>query len=407
MRSQRVLRTVATLLAVAATAVVLVLAIGRLPDVTTSRLPGAAGGRDTYSVTAMFRDVLDLVPNSTVRLADVPVGRVTGIDVASDATDGKVAKVTMAIDSHYQLPATTVATIRSTSLLGEKYVALTAPDGANATVADSLRTARTIPLSRTTDDVEVEQLLASLGALLNGGGLQQLASISHELSDALGGHEQDTRALLGNLDAIVGELDQSRSTLVSAIDATAKLSAAYAAQDDVLGKAVRDLDPASGVLARQQSQLTTALRSLDTLHRKATHVIEASTADTVHDLKALAPTLTQLGKVADLIPENVTLLVTYPFADTAVPAFSGVYGAIKGSVVVDLNELIKAVSPIPQNTADGTAPDFGPSASSTGGTSHKPSASAPTPSSAPSTGGTTGGLGSLLGLLGLGGEGAS
>lgn len=397
MGSHRLRRAVATLAAVAVTAVVLVVAIGHLPDVTTSRLPGAAGGRHTYRVTAMFHDVLDLVPNSTVRLADVPVGRVTGIAVATDPTAGQVAKVTMAVDRRYALPATTVATIRSTSLLGEKYVALTVP--ADHTTATSLRAAGVIPLSRTTDDVEVEQLLASLGALLNGGGLQQLSTISRELSTALGGHEQDTRTLLGNLDAIMGQLDQSRSTLVTAIDTTARLSAAYAAQDQVLGQAVRDLDPATGVLAQQQKQLTQALQSLDRLHHRATHIITASTADTVADLKSLAPVVTELEKVADQIPENITLLVTYPFADTAVPAFSGAYGAVKGSVVLDLNQLLKAVAPVQQGATDGAAPSAAPLLPSPVPAVKQPSAKA---SQAPPVDtGKPAGTGGLLGLLGL------
>src|SRR5262245_1404277 len=87
----------------------------RLPDVTTARLPGAAGGSDTYTVTAQFTDVLDLVPNSTVRVVDVPVGRVTRIAVGSNPRAGHIAVVGMEIDDDYRLPAGTTASIRNTS----------------------------------------------------------------------------------------------------------------------------------------------------------------------------------------------------------------------------------------------------------------------------------------------------
>lgn len=349
-RTQTLLTTLGVL---AVGAVVLVLALNALPDVTRSRLPGAAGGGDTYPVEARFRDVLDLVPNSTVRVADVPVGRVSSIHVARDQ-DGYVAVAKLEIDSHHQLPAGTVATIRSTSLLGEKYVALIAP----AHGTGSLREAGTIPLSRTTQDVEVEQLLASIGTLLNGGGIQQLSTITREFSSALGGREQDTRNLLGDLESIVAGLDRGRPALVAALDSTARLSKALAAQHQVLSQAVHDFDPATGVLARQQRQLTTALRKLDQLDDRATGLIRRSTKATVADLRALAPVAREIGKVAHLIPENLTLLVTYPFADTAVPAFSGAYGAVKGSVVIDLKYLVSVVAPTP------TDPDqpFDPSA---------------------------------------------
>lgn len=317
-----------------------VIGLGALPDVTRSRLPGAAGGSDTYTVTARFRDALDLVPNSTVRLADVPVGRVTAIRVARDDR-GYVAEATLEVDSAVDLPSETVATISSTSLLGEKFVALVPP----ARGTGSLRETASIPMSRTSDDVEVEQLLSSIGALLNGGGLQQLSTITREFSTALGGHEQDTRDLLADLDRIIGGLDAGRSALVAALDSTARLSRLLAAQNEVIATAVDDLDPATGVLAGQVRNLRTALRELDRLSASATSVIERSTDDTVADLRALAPVAQELGKVADQIPRNLTLLVTYPFADTAVPAFSGVYGAFKGSVIVSLEQLLGLIVP--------------------------------------------------------------
>ncbi|GAA3805001.1 MlaD family protein [Nocardioides panacisoli] len=352
MLSSRARALVATIVVAVVAAVAAVIGVGALPDVTTARLPGAAGGDHTYPVEARFRDALDLVPNSTVRVADVPVGRVTSIDVGRD-DHGYVAVAELEIDDSVDLPAGTVATIRSTSLLGEKYVELIAP----AHGSGSLRSEGTIPIGRTTQDVEVEQLLSSLGALLNGGGLQQLATITDEFSKALGGHEQDTRALLEDLDAIVGGLDRGRPALLAALRSTARLNSVLAAQRDVLTSAVDDLDPATGVLAQQVSSLHDALVSLRSLDRRATHVIRASTDATVDDLAALEPVARQVGKVADLIPENITLLVTYPFADTAVPAFSGAYGAVKGSVDIDLNELLFAVAPTPQDSDQPFNPD--------------------------------------------------
>jgi phospholipid/cholesterol/gamma-HCH transport system substrate-binding protein len=365
--------------------------VSRLPDVTTARLPGAAGGSHTYSVEVEFTDVLDLVPNSTVRLADVPVGRVTAIDVVPGGPEGHVALAHLQVNDRYHLPAQTTATIRSTSLLGEKYVALTAPTGGTG----SLRAVGRIPLARTAEDVTVEQILGSLGAVLNGGGLQQLSTITTEFSDALNGREGDTRQLLGNLDDIVGRLDQGKGAVVDALESARRLSSALAAQNTVIGNAVDALDPATGVLARQQHELTVALRSLHTLDIKAHAIIARSTAATVADLNALVPVTRELGKVADLIPESVTLLVTYPFADNAVPAFSGAYGAVKGSVVIDLPQLLKAVSPLPQSSVGPTGTPGTGASPSPSSTVTAPPVDVPAP--------TSGGLLSLLsGLLGGG-----
>ncbi|MEZ0579429.1 MCE family protein [Nocardioides sp. MH1] len=353
--SSRARALAGTLVVVLLAGAAIVLGLDALPDVTRSRLPGAAGGSDTYTVTAEFRDALDLVPNSTVRVADVPVGRVTKIRV-SRADGGYVAVATLEVKSSVDLPSDTVATISSTSLLGEKYVALVPP----ARGTGSLRETGSIPVTRTSDDIEVEQLLSSIGALLNGGGLQQLSTITREFSTALGGHEQDTRALLGDLDRIVSGLDAGRPALVSALDSTARLNRLLASQNDVLANAVDDLDPATGVLADQVGDLRTALRALDDLSDRATSVIRRSTADTVADLRALSPVVQELGKVADQIPRDLTLLVTYPFADTAVPAFSGVYGAFKGSVVVSLQQLLELIVPTPSDPDEPFDPTSAP-----------------------------------------------
>lgn len=323
-----------------------------LPDITTARLPGAPGGSRTYHVTAAFPDVLSLVPNSTVRLNDVAIGRVSAITVGDGGPTGHYAKVGMEIDDRYDLPANTAAAIENTSLLGEKFVALTVPGHR----AGSLKRSGTIPLTRTTADVEVEQLLSSFGALLNGGGLQQLSVITQQFSEALDGHEQSTRRLLGDLDQIVTRLSSGRTQLVAAIDGAERLSRIYSAQHKVLGDAIDALDPATGVIAQQEKLLTKALRSLRKLDSTARPLIEASTNDTVADLDALGPVTQQLGKVAGRLPRVLSTLLTYPFPDAALPSFTNAYSGTAGALTLDLPLLLSQIVPTPTGgTGDSAA----------------------------------------------------
>ena len=84
-------------------------------------LPGGADvGDDPYTVQVEFLDVLDLVQQSGVRVADVPVGRVDKIELADDWT----ALVTLTVNGDVDLPANAVAKIQQSSLLGEKFVEL-------------------------------------------------------------------------------------------------------------------------------------------------------------------------------------------------------------------------------------------------------------------------------------------
>ena len=128
-------------------------------------------GHDPITVTAQFRDVLDLVPDSTVKVDDVTVGKITDVSL-----EGYTAEVTMQLRNDTRLPDNAVATIQQTSLLGEKFVQLAAP--ASGASANPLRSGDVIPIAHTGQNPEVEQVLGALSLLLNGGGVGQLQTIT-------------------------------------------------------------------------------------------------------------------------------------------------------------------------------------------------------------------------------------
>ncbi|NEE27139.1 MCE family protein, partial [Streptomyces sp. SID7982] len=70
-------------------------------------LPGGADlGDRPYEVTAEFGDVLSLAPQSSVKVNDVSVGRVTKITLSPD---GWRARVTMQVNGEVELPANAYA----------------------------------------------------------------------------------------------------------------------------------------------------------------------------------------------------------------------------------------------------------------------------------------------------------
>jgi phospholipid/cholesterol/gamma-HCH transport system substrate-binding protein len=73
-------------------------------------LPGGPDvGSHPITVHIMFRDVLDLVPQSTVKVDDVTVGKVSSIKL-----DGYTADVTVKLPKSIDLPDNTRAEIRQT-----------------------------------------------------------------------------------------------------------------------------------------------------------------------------------------------------------------------------------------------------------------------------------------------------
>jgi len=76
---------------------------------------------ETYRLEARFDNIGGLKIRAPVKSVGVVVGRVSGIRF--DAQN-YVALVTMAVDSRYQFPRDTFATINTSGLLGEQYVGL-------------------------------------------------------------------------------------------------------------------------------------------------------------------------------------------------------------------------------------------------------------------------------------------
>ncbi|MFE9955673.1 MCE family protein [Micromonospora sp. NPDC005299] len=312
----------------AALAVALLPAGCGLPEVADLPLPGGRPAGPGYTITAEFGDVLDLVPRAAVKVDDVTVGSVEKISL-----DGWHARVRLRIDRAVRLPANATAAVRQSSLLGEKYVAVAPPpaEPARGDLADG----DLIPLSRTTRGAEVEEVLAALGLLLNGGGLAQLRTINAELNKALAGREPALRDTLAQLDTFLGGLDRQKADIVRAIDALDRLSGRLARQRQVVGDALDSLAPGLTVLARQRAQLTKALTALGRLGTVGTRVVERSRADTVAAVTSLQPILEQLARAGDDLPKSLDFMLSYPFPPNVTGAIVGDF--VNLSVTADLD----------------------------------------------------------------------
>ena len=290
---------------------------------------GAAADGNAYHVTADFRDVLDLVPQSAVKVNNVTVGAVEKVELV-----GWHARVRLRIADDVKLPGNAMAELQQTSMLGEKYVALSPPVGIGASgrLTDGAR----IPLSRTGRNPEIEEVLSALSALLNGGGVAQLKTITVELNKALEGRENRVKDLLGELDTFIGGLDKQRKEIVRALKGIDRLAKRLAAEKKTIAQAVDTVPGALKVLADQRHDLTAMLTSLSELGKTGTKVINTSRADTVANLKSLQPILQQLNKAGSDLPNSLEILTTYPFPRNVTGAIKGDYVNLKITADLDL-----------------------------------------------------------------------
>lgn len=298
-------RRLAGLVATAASA--LVLSSCSVYDVP---LPGGPDvGSNPMTVHIMFRDVLDLVPQSTVKVDDVTVGKVTAINLK-----GYTADVTVKLPKSIDLPDNARAEIRQTSLLGEKFVSLSKPTDPTG----HLGSGDVIGLEDSGRNPEIEEVFGAMALLLNGGGVGQLKSIAEELNTAFGGREGSVRSIITQLGTFMGQLDANKESIVTALENVNRLSLELRRQDGTIKAALDDLPGAIKSVNSQRADLVKMLQALSNLSSVGVRVIQASKESTIDSLRNLAPVLESLAKAGQDMPKSLQVFLTYPFIDEAV-----------------------------------------------------------------------------------------
>lgn len=128
------------------------LGLAALAYLTVKLGAGEVLGGDTYPIEARFANTGGLNQGATVMLAGVNVGRVDGIRL--DPSDFS-AIVGMRIRTAVQLPADTMASIKTSGLIGDKYIAL-APGADEELLQPSAR------ITMTESALELESLISKM-----------------------------------------------------------------------------------------------------------------------------------------------------------------------------------------------------------------------------------------------------
>ncbi len=281
-------------------------------DVYKLPLPGGTDvGDDAMTVKVQFADVLDLVPKTSVKVNDVSVGNVTDIELT-----GNTATVTMELKQTVDLPENTIAEIRQTSLLGEKFVSLKPPE--DESPQGELGDGDTIALERTGRNPEVEEVLGALSLVLNGGGVAQLKTIASEINLALEGREDAAKSVLTQVDAFMGQLDENKTDIVDAIEALNRLAVTAKDQQGSIDAALEELPSALDSVNRQRDDLVKMLQALNELGDVGVRVIKASKDVTIQTFRQLQPVLNQLANSGDSFVDAFHVFLTYPFVDEVV-----------------------------------------------------------------------------------------
>ena len=290
-------------------------------------LPGGPGsGSEKMTIYVQMPDTLALNVNSRVRVADVFVGSVRSIELKN-----WVATLTLDVQPGIELPANTTAAIGQTSLLGSQHVQLDPP----ADPEGRLESGDTIPLDRASAFPTTERTLASIGAILSGGGIPNLETIQNELSNVLTGRGDQIREFIGRLDTFTAELNAQREDITRAIDSTNRLLSIVAQRDDTLDRVLTEFPPLIKHFADTRDLFGDAVESLGRISKAADDALSPISADLKTNLQNLQRPLKQLGRASPYLIGALKFMLTAPFPiESADKAVRGDY--INVSLNVDL-----------------------------------------------------------------------
>ncbi len=290
---------------------VLLLAGCQFGGLNSLDMPGTAGhGSGSYTITVELPDVATLPQNSPVMVDDVTVGSVSGIEAIQRPDGTFFAAVKLSLDGDVDLPANSTATVAQTSLLGSQHVALTAPEGKGV---GRLQQGSNIPLGSIGRYPTTEEVLSSLGVVVNKGNLGALQDITDEAYAAVAGRTGQFAELLPRLAELTASLDQQTNDIISAADGLNRFASMLARSKDNLGRTLDTLPSALKVLNDNRSNIVDAFGALRKFALVGSRVLSETKTDFAADMKDLFPVIKAFNDNVDDIIVDLELLPTFPF----------------------------------------------------------------------------------------------
>ncbi|MGV0826353.1 MCE family protein [Mycobacterium syngnathidarum] len=275
-------------------------------------MPGTAGhGAGSYTVTVELPDVATLPQNSPVMVDDVTVGSVSGLDAMQRPDGSFYAAVQLSLDGDVKLPANAVARVAQTSLLGSQHVQLSDP--VDEPPEGQLREGANLALSKVSRYPTTEEVLSSLGMVVNKGNLGALQDITDEAYAAVAGRAGSFAELIPRLAELTASLDQQTNDIIAAADGLNRFASILARSKDNLGRTLDTLPGALKVLNENRSNIVEAFTALRGFAEVGSRILSETKDDFAADIKDLYPVIKAFNDNADDFIKDLEFLPTFPF----------------------------------------------------------------------------------------------
>lgn len=309
--------------AAAAAAAVLVGASGCSTTMRDLPIPGTGVSGDKIEIKAKFDEALNLAEGAPVKVNGVDSGKVTDISI-----DDYKAVVTMDVRTDAKLHDGATARLRYTTPLGELFV-----DVSNPADGKELRDGAMLDLNETETAPTVEDALAQASLLINGGGLEQLQTITEELNTALGGNEDDIRLLLNQAATFLTQANATTASIDTVLTSLDSLSGTLSDREEIINRAMQEIRPAAAVLRRATPELTELLKAIQRFSGAANNTVNATREQLFALLAETEPVLAELASNRGRFKEMLRRIVVA--ADTLRGVIPGDYLSISLDLHLD------------------------------------------------------------------------
>jgi phospholipid/cholesterol/gamma-HCH transport system substrate-binding protein len=256
------------------------------------------GDRTAYR--ALFDDVSGLTEGDQVRIAGVTVGKVDAIEVRADST----VLVTFGVKKTNVLNASTRATVKYRNLIGDRILELTRPNPD----AEVLAAGAMIPVDRTAHALDLDTLLNGFKPLFAGLNPSQVNQLSEQLVDVLQGQASAVETLVSTVGSFATTI-ADRERLVTQV--VGNLNAVLGTVDDrrqTVGRLIDEMDDLLTGLDKHDVQVLDAAHEVDGLARSASRLIRSARGDITRDLTSLGVAARRLNGRSDTLRGLLTQL---------------------------------------------------------------------------------------------------
>jgi phospholipid/cholesterol/gamma-HCH transport system substrate-binding protein len=318
--------------------------------------PGGVSG-PSYNLTAVFGNVLSLPIQARVLIGADQVG-----DVSAISTSHYKADLTLTIRKPIRIPKGTTAQILFVDPLGDEFIQLYPPQGTPH--GPYLTNGSVVPERDTSSAPSIADTLAALGALLNGGGLNQLETIVTNLNQALGGHQQQIRQIIDDLSFTVTALNANKSSVDNALASLATLSAQLSKGDAAIANGIDTIGPAVAVLSSENQDFASLLTATTNLSNVADSIVTQSSSSILGTIQQLDAVVNQMVGVESQLGPTLTDLAKFESQTKKIAPGNYLQLSLDGTAIVNQSPLLG-----PNSGTSSASPSTTPAGSSSPGSS--------------------------------------